>query len=283
LHKISLMKRDIYYLAGPKFRRFLRRVYYLPGDILDSVSGKRDSLTPPKGRVFIGSGDFIKQGNSILQQFIDLGALKTNARVLDVGCGIGRLAVPLTKYLDEDGSYEGFDVVKSGIDWCEKHISRQFPNFKFTHIDLKNDLYNLETETQAKDFVFPYQENEFDFVFLTSVFTHMMPEDVEAYLKQIQRVLKKGGICFATFFIMNNENKQLMEASDGIKFNYDFGNYYQHNSKVKEANIAFEEAYLDQLFSATGLKIENKYFGFWSGREKAKSVDFQDIVILKKK
>lgn len=257
-------------------------MYYLPGDVFDSATGKRDALTPPKGRIFIGSGDFVKQGNNILQQFISIGGLKKDARVLDVGCGIGRLAVPLTKYLNNNGSYEGFDIVKSGIDWCEKHISKQFPNFKFTHIDLKNDLYNLKTETSAKDFIFPYRENEFDFVFLTSVFTHMMPEDVEAYLKQIQRVLKKGGTCFATFFIMNIENKQLMQASDGIKFNFSFGNYYQHHRKVKEANIAFEEEYLDKLFSETGFTITNKYFGFWSGREKGKSVDFQDIVILRK-
>ena len=277
------MIRDVYYLVGPKLRRLMRRVYYLPSDLMDTITGKRDALTPPKGRVFIGSGDFIKQGNSILQQFINLGSLNKNARVLDVGCGIGRLAVPLTKYLDENGSYEGFDVVKSGIDWCEKHISRKFPNFKFTHIDLKNDLYNLGTETQAKEFIFPYHENEFDFVFLTSVFTHMMPEDMEAYLRQIQRVLKKGGTCFATFFIMNEESKNLMQASDGIKFNYNFGNYYQHNYHVKEANIAFEETYLDKLFSEAGFDIENKYFGYWSGREKEKSVDFQDIVILKKK
>lgn len=283
LQKISLMKRDVYYLVGPKLRRLIRRVYYLPVDLLDSITGKRDALTPPKGRVFIGSGDFIKQGNNILQQFIELGGLKKNARVLDVGCGIGRLAVPLTRYLDEDGSYEGFDVVKSGIDWCNKRISKQFSNFKFTHIDLKNDLYNLETEVQAKDFIFPYRENEFDFVFLTSVFTHMMPDDVEAYLKQIHRVLQKGGTCFATFFIMNEENKQLMQATDGIKFNYSFGNYYQHNVHVKEANIAFEETYLDKLFSETGFTVENKCFGYWPGREKEKSTDFQDIVILKKK
>jgi len=277
------MKRYLYYKVGPKFRRLLRRIYYLPADLLDSIYGKRDALTPPKGLIFIGSGDFIKHGNSILQQFIDLGGLKKNDRVLDVGCGIGRLAVPLARYLDENGSYEGFDVVKSGIDWCNKHINSQFPNFKFTHIGLKNDLYNLETDVQAKDFIFPYRENEFGFVFLTSVFTHMMPEDIEAYLKQIHRVLQKGGTCFATFFIMNEENKRLMQASDGLKFNYDFGNYYQHNNKVKEANIAFEEAYLDKLFSETGFIIEKKYFGYWTGREKEKTVDFQDIVILKKK
>lgn len=277
------MKRDLYYKAGPKFRRIIRRVYYFPIDFIERITGKRIPFTPPKGRVFIGSGDFIKQGNNILKQLVELGGLNKSDRVLDIGCGIGRLAVPLTSYLHNNGSYEGFDVVKSGIIWCKKNISTKFPNFRFTHIDLKNDLYNLETEKQAKDFVFPYKDNEFDFVFLTSVFTHMMPLDIEAYLKQIHRVLKKNGHCFVTFFIMNKKSHQLMKSSDGLKFNYSFGNYYLHNPKVKEANVALDEEYLDTLFSKIGFIVENKYFGYWSGLEKKKAIDFQDIVVLKKK
>lgn len=202
--------------------------------------------------------------------------------MLDIGCGIGRLAVPLTSYLTQEGSYEGFDVVKSGIDWCNKHIKSRHPNFNFRHIDLKNDLYNLSTNDEAKNLVFPYEDSEFDFVFLISVFTHMMPEDMVSYLHQIHRVLKNGGVCFATYFIMNKENKKLMEESDVIKFNFDFGHYYLHNRSVKEANIAFKEEYLNDLFAEKGFSVVNKYFGYWSGREKAKTIDFQDIVILTK-
>lgn len=276
------MKRFLYYTFGPKTRRVLRRLYYLPADLFNSLVGKRDSLIPPKGRIFIGSGDFIKQGNSILKQMIDLGGLKKNHRVLDIGCGIGRIAVPLTSYLTTSGSYEGFDVVKSGIKWCSSHINNQCPNFNFLHIDLKNDLYNLSTNDEAKNFVFPYKDREFDFVFLISVFTHMLPDDVESYLRQIKRVLKNGGICFATFFIMNKENKELMRESDVIKFNFEFGHYYLHNKNVKEANVAFDEKYLDDLFTENGFSIVNKYFGYWPGREKAKAIDFQDIVVLTK-
>lgn len=282
MQKINRVKRNLYYKAGPKFRRVLRRAYYLPIDLMDKITGKRDALTPPKGRIFIGSGDFKKQGDNILQQMVELGGLKKNHHVLDVGCGIGRLALPLSRYLSAEGSYEGFDVVKSGISWCNKNITSQFPNFNFIHIDLKNDLYNLETEVQAKNFIFPYQNNEFDFSFLTSVFTHMMLEDTEAYLKQIHRVLKKGGICFTTFFIMNEENQQLMNANDVLKFDYDYGDYYLHNAEVKEANIAFDEKYLNELFAQIGFIVEHKYFGYWSGRDKNKVIDYQDIVILKK-
>ncbi len=276
------MKREIYYKLGPRFRRIARRIYYFPVDLYDSITGKRNTLTPPKGRVFIGSGDFTNQGTRILKQMKELGGLKPDDRVLDVGCGIGRLAVPLTQYLSTNGSYEGFDIVKSGIRWCLKHIHPSCPNFNFKHVDLKNDLYNLKTETKAKDFVFPYNNEEFDFVFLTSVFTHMLPEDVEGYLSQIYRVLKNGSICFCTFFILNEESKKLMNASDGIRFNLNFGNYYLHDINVKEANVAFDEDYLKTLFTTGGFTVNRISYGYWSGRNKNASVDFQDIVVLKK-
>lgn len=276
-------KRDIYYAMGPATRRLFRRLYFLPIDIFEKVTGKRDKLTPPKGKIFIGSGDFVKHGKRILSQFVEFGGLKPTHRVLDVGCGIGRLAVPLTNFLDrEKGSYEGFDIVKSGIDWCKKNIQSRFPNFNFTHIDLRNELYNLKTDTRSTEFVFPYNDNDFDFVFLTSVFTHMMPDDVNSYLGQISRVLKPGGTCFSTFFVINRESQELMAKNDVIKFENKFDNYYLHNSKVKEANVAFDEKYLDKIINENGLKILKKHYGYWSGREKDSSVDFQDIYILEK-
>ncbi|NOY51664.1 MAG: class I SAM-dependent methyltransferase [Chlorobi bacterium] len=121
-----------------------------------------------------------------------------------------------------------------------------------------------------------------DFIFLTSVFTHMMPVDVSAYLDQISRVLKSGGKCFATFFIINEVSKRLMKENDGIKFNHKFNNYYLHTTKVKEANVAFDETFLEQMIKSKGLKIASKHYGYWSGRQKDKSVDFQDIYIIEK-
>ena len=73
-----------------------------------------------------------------------------------------------------------------------------------------------------------------------------------------------------------------MNANDVLKFDYDYGDYYLHNAEVKEANIAFDEKYLEKLFNQIGFKVEQKYFGYWSGREKDNVIDYQDVVILKK-
>ncbi len=170
-----------------------------------------------------------------------------------------------------------------GIDWCTKHIHKTYPNFNFLHIDLKNDLYNLSVSREARNFVFPYKDNDFDLVILTSVFTHMLPNDVENYLNQIHRVLKPLGKCLVTFFVLNNESKLLMNNSRSFYFKHNFENYSLMDSNVKEANVAYEEGYLIDCFNKNNLEVEKVYYGWWSGKAKEVALDFQDTYILIKK
>jgi len=277
------MLRNLYYTFPPGVRRIARRIFYMPYDLVDSLSGKRGPMVPPRGKIFIGSGDFVKTGEQIRDQLVELAGLKPSHRVLDVGCGLGRVAVPLTNFLEGGGSYEGFDIVESAIRWCNSRISSHFPHFHFTHIDLKNDLYNLRTSNEARNFMFPYAEEDFDLVVLTSVFTHMVLPDVENYLDQIRRGLKPGGTCFATFFLMNPEAKEFMEQSGKELFRTRLDHYYLFHARVKEANVAYDEDYLtEQMVGTRGLKLEKVYPGFWSGRPRSSLDNFQDICIIRK-
>jgi ubiquinone/menaquinone biosynthesis C-methylase UbiE len=275
--------RTIYYAFPPSLRRIVRRIWYLPLDIFEEITGRRDPMIPPRGRIFIGSGDYQRTGESIREQLVELAGLQPQHRVLDVGCGIGRVAVPLTSFLDEKGSYEGFDIVRSAITWCHKRISKPFPRFRFTHIDLRNDLYNLRTNSRASEFIFPYGDTEFDLVFLTSVFTHMVMEDVENYLDQIWRVLKPGGNCFATFFLMNQEARQFMKESRKEWFKTSLEHYYLFHPRVKEANVAFDEEYLAaDMIKSRGFHLKEIRYGFWSGRPRSRLENYQDIIVFEK-
>lgn len=129
-----------------------------------------------------------------------------------MGCGIGRKTIPLTKYLDKTGRYEGFDIIKTEVDLCKKRISTKYPNFHFQRVDIFNECYNPKGKYKASEFKFPFENEFFDFVVLGSIFTHMLPEDIENYLSEIARVLKKGGRFLITFFLLNKESLELINA-----------------------------------------------------------------------
>lgn len=81
--------------------------------------------------IYVGGGDFKKSGQEFLRYFIEFGMLRPNEKILDMGCGIGRMAVQLTQYLTTEGRYEGLDIFPEAIRWCTKHITPQYPNFRF--------------------------------------------------------------------------------------------------------------------------------------------------------
>ncbi|MCB0559943.1 MAG: class I SAM-dependent methyltransferase [Phaeodactylibacter sp.] len=273
--------RKLYYALPPAWRFLARRLYYLPVDLYEGLSGRRNAMTPPRGLIYTGSGDFRAQGEKMRQYFVELAGLQPHHRILDVGSGIGRIAAPLTEYLSEQGSYEGFDVVEVGVRWCKKAISRRFPNFRFTYVDLDNDLYRSGGGSAA-DFRFPYADEDFDFVVLTSVFTHMLPDEVANYLREIGRVLRPGGCCFATFFLWNEESAALSRNNPHFNFPHDHGHYRLMDEQVQAANVAYQESYLRQnMIEAAGLKVEQAHYGYWAGREKAACKDFQDVLVLK--
>jgi SAM-dependent methyltransferase len=94
--------------------------------------------------------------------------------LIDVGCGSGRLAKPLSAYLT--GPYLGIDVVPDLVDYARTFVDRADWRFEVTdglHIAVDNDVA--------------------DMVCFFSVFTHLLHEQSYAYLREAKRVLKPGG------------------------------------------------------------------------------------------
>ena len=252
-------------------------------DRIDNIRGKKDPLVPPRTMIFIGDGDYKKIGNEFLSYFLELGNLKPHHKVLDIGCGIGRMAIPLVDYLSKEGEYYGFDIVKKGIDWCQKNISGKYPNFHFEHSDIYNKSYNPAGVDISSNYTFRYPNDFFDFTFLTSVFTHMLNEDMEQYLKEINRVMKPGAYCLITYFLINEESQRLInekKSSQKLIHRLD-DNTFVLDREVPEYAIGFNESWLMKLFSLNSFNITSIYYGSWCGRKNYLS--YQDIVILQKR
>ncbi len=275
--------RKLYYRLHPDIRRKTRKLIYLPGDVWNRWVGGRSGLIPPKGSIFIGSGDFIKHGQdqvTYLRRFV---ALRRDEHILDIGCGIGRTAVALTEYVFPTAQYHGFDVVKEGITWCNRNITTRFPNFQFKHVPIANDLYRLHG-AQTRSFRFPYQDNMFDLAFHFSVFTHMPPEEVQQYLREIHRVLKAGGRCLGTFFTYTAATEeQLASMHPSFSFPIKHDGYRLMDARVVSANVAYSEEKLRGMVALAGLNWESLHEGYWKDQaHKLVKHDFQDIVVLSK-
>ncbi|HEY5714367.1 MAG TPA: class I SAM-dependent methyltransferase [Candidatus Gracilibacteria bacterium] len=275
------MKKKLRYILPVGVKKGLKYSYYTLLDAKDFVTRKGEKGYPPRRLNFVGSHDFKKVGDEFLVHFKTLGKLKKDEKVLDIGCGIGRMAIPLSKYLSPDSTYRGFDIDKRGIVWCEKNITKYRPHFQFQYIDLYNKFYNANGKIHAHEFTFPYDQNRFDFVFATSVFTHLLPRDAEHYLEEIRRVTREDGRAFLTFFILDETSQALMKKdSSKAHFSHQHKDhkdcFYSHRFNP-EAEIAYTKYWLETQIKKAGFKNLEIYPGTWSGQ---KGISYQDIVIV---
>jgi SAM-dependent methyltransferase len=210
-----------------------------------------------------------------------LAGLARDAKVLDVGCGFAPLAAGLTTYLSPAGSYIGIDAVPNGVEWASRTITPRFPNFKFTWIDLYNQTYRRSGRIEARTFRFPFPDGAFDLVYLRSVFTHMLPDDMENYLKEVRRVMHPAGRSLITYFLLNDESVRLMSGERSvIDFQHPCGIYRTHEPGPY-GSIAYDEQHILELYRKHRLRIEGPiHYGYWCGRETGRSS--QDIIVAQK-
>jgi SAM-dependent methyltransferase len=249
-------------------------------DAADWVLGRSDPLTPPRKLVF-GIGGDLFVGDRFLGHFRELAGLRPDEAVLDVGSGVGRMALPLTRYLSHAGRYDGFDIVPANVNWCRTAITPRFPHFRFRHADVFNREYNPRGRLAGDSFRFPYPDAHFDFAVVTSVFTHLLPGTVAHYLREIGRVLRPGGRCVATVYLLNDESERLLAAGKGeITLEPGDGECRVHSRAVPETCVALDEGWYADAVGAAGLTLDRPArYGLWCGREPG--FDFQDVTVLR--
>lgn len=61
------------------------------------------------------------------------------SRLVDVGCGVARLATGLLADRGDQVDYLG---IESTRECCRDNVERRHPGFRFTHLDVVSELYN---------------------------------------------------------------------------------------------------------------------------------------------
>ena len=191
--------------------------------------------------------------------------------MLEIGCGIGRMARVLVPVLRPPGSYDGFDVVDSGIAWCQERYRGTPAPFRFVHADLRNSAYNPGGTLDAGSYRFPSDDGACDLVIATSLFTHLLPAAAEHYLAEVARVLAPGGRLFGTWLLFSAQRPApaeyvaLHSATTLVA-----------DPAVPESAVAYDERWVIERLAARGLSLDVLAHGRWSGLQGG---SFQDIVV----
>ena len=257
-----------------RLRNQLRKFY---------IFGRLSSMVPPESIMHDGTPtyeDFKINAGKGMKLFVEVAGLLPDEKILDIGSGIGRKTLFLPQYLSDHGSYDGLDIVKPGVDWCTRKVTSKFPNFHFHHIDIFNQHYNPTGIYRASEFRFPFKDGSFDLITMFSVFTHMMPADVENYLAETTRMLRPGGRSLITWFLLNTESTGLISTGkSAYPLTHEVGdNCCVFDPAVPERIVGYKESYVLATYKDVGPTIREPIrYGSWCGREGLPF--FQDMIV----
>ena len=109
------------------------------------------------------------------------GFIEPTSVVMDLGCGMGRVAKYLATSCKE---LHCVDISRTLLRRARKRL-KDYPNV-FLH---RNDGRTLSS----------FPDNTFDFIFSVITFAHVEKEDAYSYLVEIHRILKKGAKTYLQF------------------------------------------------------------------------------------
>lgn len=153
------------------------------------------------GTSFADDRAFVASADAEAERLVRHLGLDAASRLLDVGCGVGRLAIGILRQVGEIDEYRGVDVSRRSIRWCKRHITPAHPSFQFLHIDVRNERYNPRGRDEPGGVRLPFDPGRFDIIYLYSVFSHMRTADLRAYLGELRRLIAAGGRVFLTAFV----------------------------------------------------------------------------------
>lgn len=139
------------------------------------------------------------------------------AAVLDFGCGCGRIARQLIQQDPPPERYLGIDLHRGMVRWCQRHLAKRANGFEFVHHDVWNPSLNPGSG-KPRTAPFPAGDGEFTLVVALSVFTHLLQDQVDPYLREVARVLRPGGVAITTWFLFDKRDFPMLQEFQNALF-----------------------------------------------------------------
>lgn len=176
--------------------------------------------------------------------------IRKGERVLDIGCGSGRLFELLK---DKEVEYFGIDFSKKLIEIAKrKYLSEK---------EVKN-VNILPTFIVVDALKLPFEEGFFDKVISIAVFHHIPSKEKRLiFLKEIKRVLKRGGEAHLTVWNLWQKKYFFKILKEGFKkvlkkTELDFCDIFVPFGKRERYYHCFKKRELRKLFKEAGFEIK---------------------------
>lgn len=240
---------------------------------------------------WVGVGD-PEQIASALFGFVDKHVgLHEDMRILDLGCGVGRSSAPFADYLNSKGRLVGVDVVESMIDFCKRVIGSRYQNAHFFACGTPDSYLraaqsaNLKALPSVEDVL--NAEGPFDLVLAFSVFTHLLPEEMESYFALFDRIVAPDGRLVLTFYFLDQWTRTAIKtrmipqllAPDTPGDIPELGRVYFASPSNPRSAVAIDLDDALHMAEPHGFQPDRVVFGQWRG---LRSETGQDALILQR-
>lgn len=216
------------------------------------------SIPPNYLRIRVGVGNdvfsnqikYLTAGKNFWFYMLANGYVTLDSTIVDIGCGCGRFAHHLRDYVCSgerfSGRYHGIDIDHEMLDWCRRHFDAE--RFTFTQSTHRSSVYRNDRAGDAS-FELPFQSASANLVFSTSLYTHLLPDELENYTREAFRVLKPGGVMAMYVFSVDHPPHSF---GNRHTFVHRLGKAFVESVENPEAAVAYEEEYLLDLVRAIG-------------------------------
>jgi SAM-dependent methyltransferase len=193
--------------------------------------------------------------------------LRPTSDVLEIGCGIGRLAYELASFLTLDAQYRGFDIAPRAIAWLKENYEPRLTGFEFHLLsDVQNPRYHESGSVASETVRFPYPDASFDLVCAFEVLMHLPLEGVRNYLDEVARVLRPGGVAVLTFMaIWDNEIEPVFVGRPFVAIG---GGVHTRFPEKRGVSMGYRAGLIRGLFRAVDLQPIGELEGLWHSPHK---------------
>lgn len=252
-----------------------------------------DAMRRSEMNRWVGDGDPELIGNigtSFLLRHIPVNG---GERVLDFGCGVGRVALALLRQRPNIQALTGIDIVPRITEFCSTTFGAHFPNVNFELLSDRNEHYERfkndapsrsnATPPRSRNELITAYAGSFDIAYAFSVFTHIDVGDFVDLLRFVRALLKPGGsFLFTAFALTAYTRHQIVQKA--TKFPLLERGQYEEGGEVYIGNttdrlvfVGYDIRRIEAMIWEAGLISRAVEYGDWRGDKLSRC--FQDMFV----